>query len=55
MTRLYTTPLKSHEFILGYSLSILPIGLIQTAIIILISGIVDPDFFTKNLSSLHSI
>jgi len=30
LTRLYTTPLKAHEFILGYTLPILPIAIAQT-------------------------
>lgn len=49
ITRLYTTPLKSYEFILGYSLSVIPIGLIQTSIILLISGLLDPNFLSWNL------
>ena len=32
LQRLYTTPLRSHDFILGYMLPILPIALGQTAI-----------------------
>ena len=49
ITRLYTTPLKSYEFILGYFLSVIPIGLIQTCIILIISVILNPNFFSWNI------
>ena len=32
LTRLYTTPLKAHEFILGYLLPILPLCIVQSII-----------------------
>ncbi len=30
LTRLYTTPMKAHEFILGYTLPLLPLALLQS-------------------------
>ncbi|MBQ7356929.1 MAG: ABC transporter permease [Clostridia bacterium] len=32
LTRLYATPMRAHEFILGYTLPLLPIALAQTAL-----------------------
>lgn len=37
LTRLYTTPLKAHEFILGYTLPILPIAVAQTVVCYIVS------------------
>lgn len=49
ITRLYTTPFKSHEFIIGYALSVVPIGMMQTALILLVGGIMSPSFFSWNM------
>ncbi|HHU55940.1 MAG TPA: ABC transporter permease [Acholeplasmataceae bacterium] len=49
ITRLYTTPLRSYEFIIGYVLSIIPIGIIQTLIMLFLGGILEPSFFSLNM------
>ncbi len=45
LTRLYVSKAKSHEFIFGYALSVLPWVLIQTVLFFLIGGIIDPSIF----------
>jgi len=49
ISRLYTTPLKPYEFILGYTFAIIPIGLIQTIIMIVIGSIFEPSFLSLSL------
>ena len=44
ITRLYTTPLKAHEFILGYMLPILPLCLAQSAICYVVALILGLQF-----------
>ena len=45
LTRLYVTKTKSHEFIISYTLSLLPIVLLQSILFFLIGGIVDLSLF----------
>lgn len=45
LTRLYVSKAKSHEFILSYALSVLPIALIQSILFFLVGGIIDPSLF----------
>lgn len=49
MSRLYSTPLKSKEFIFGYILSIIPIGLLQTLVILVLACILDTSFLSVNI------
>ncbi|MCH5180237.1 MAG: ABC transporter permease [Erysipelotrichales bacterium] len=49
LTRLYTTPIRSYEFILGYSLAMLPIGLMQTCLFFLVSVLLDSSILSWNL------
>lgn len=49
ITRLYTTPIRSYEFIIGYMLSVIPLGIIQTVSILLFGGILEPSFFSINM------
>ena len=44
LTRLYTTPLKAHEFILGYLLPVLPLCLAQSIICYLVAMILGLPF-----------
>lgn len=48
-SRLYTTPLKSSEFVLGYVASIIPIGLIQTFTVLVVACILDFSFFNFSI------
>lgn len=49
LTRLYVSPTKSHEFILGYALALLPIGIMQTALFFIIGGILDSSFWSLSM------
>ena len=49
ITRIYTTPVTSYEFILAYILAVIPLGLLQSAIILLVGVIIDSTFFSLNL------
>ena len=49
LTRLYVTPTKSHEFILGYLIALLPLGILQSVIFFVIAGILDPSFWSVRL------
>lgn len=49
ITRLYTTPFKSQEFIVGYAISVIPIGIIQTIIILFFGVIIDVSFFSVGI------
>lgn len=49
LTRLYVTPTRSHEFICGYTLALLPVSFIQSVIFFIAAGIIDPSFFTVNM------
>ncbi len=37
LTRLYTTPMRAGDFVIGYMLPLLPIGLVQAAVCVLVS------------------
>lgn len=49
LNRLYVTPARGHEFIFGYVLALIPIGLLQTALFFIIGGILDTSFFTLSM------
>lgn len=44
IVRLYTTRIRSYEFILAYAAALLPIGVSQTALLLIAAGLVDPVF-----------
>ena len=44
--RLYTTETKGIEFVVSYAAAMAPIALSQSALIFIVSGIVDPDVFS---------
>ena len=46
LTRLYVSETRSYEFILGYTLALLPAVLMQTLLFMLVGGILDPTFFS---------
>lgn len=49
LTRLYTTPIRSYEFILGYALAMIPIGLLQTSLFFLVSVLLDSSILSWNI------
>lgn len=49
LTRLYSSPLKSYEFIIGYFISMIPISLIQSILFFIVAGILDSSFFSVYL------
>lgn len=49
LTRLYTTPIKSYEFVLGYSFVMIPIALLQSILIYLVAIVMEPAFFNFSL------
>ncbi len=49
ITRIYTTPVKPYEFIVSYLLAVLPFGIAQSALILLVGGIIAPVFLTVRL------
>ena len=49
ITRIYTTPVRAYEFILGYFLVAIPLGLCQSAVILLVGGLLDSSFFSWSL------
>ena len=46
MTRLFTTETKPSEFIIGYMVSMIPVSLAQTALFLIVAGIIDFSFFS---------
>lgn len=54
INRLYTTPLKPAEFILGYALSVLPLGFVQSLSVSLIGGCFQASLFSVNRNFLLS-
>ena len=44
--RLYTTEIKPYEFILSYAFAVIPVGLSQSVLVLLIGGIIDFSFFS---------
>ncbi|MBQ7642503.1 MAG: ABC transporter permease [Clostridia bacterium] len=49
ITRLYTTEIRSYEFVLGYALAALPVSLSQTALFLLVAALIDFSFFSAGL------
>ena len=49
ITRIYTTPVTSYQFILAYVFAVIPLGLCQSAVILLVGGIIEPTFLSLNL------
>lgn len=49
LTRLYVSKARSHEFILSYALSALPIALAQSVLFFLVGGIIDPKIFCAGM------
>ena len=49
IARIYTTPVTPLAFILGYLLAIIPFGLCQSAIVLLVGGIISPALFSLRL------
>lgn len=49
LTRLYVSPTKPHEFIFGYILALIPLGIVQSILFFLIGGILDFSFFSVNM------
>lgn len=49
MTRLYTTQTKPAEYVLSYILSVVPFGLAQTVLMLLIGGCIDVDFWSVGM------
>lgn len=45
IVRLYTTRIRSYEFILAYAAAMVPIGISQTALMLLAAGVIDTAFF----------
>jgi ABC-2 type transport system permease protein len=45
LTRLYVCGARSHEFIFGYALAMIPLTLVQTVLFFLVGGIIDPSIF----------
>ena len=46
LTRLYVTPARSYEFVLGYVLAMLPLSFVQSALFFLVAGAIEPSFFS---------
>lgn len=46
LTRLYVSKARSYEFIFGYTLSLLPVALVQSALFFLVGGLLDPSFWS---------
>lgn len=53
LTRLYVSKAKSHEFIISYTLSLIPIVLLQSVLFFLIGGLFDPSLF--KIEMIYSI
>lgn len=49
LIRLYSSPIKSWEFIFGYSISMIPISLIQSILFFGVASFLDSTFFSINL------
>jgi ABC-2 type transport system permease protein len=49
ITRIYTTPVKPYEFIISYLLSVIPFGVCQSVLILLIGGLIDFSVFSVGL------
>ncbi|MBR7034108.1 MAG: ABC transporter permease [Clostridia bacterium] len=42
LTRLYVCGARSHEFIFGYTIAMIPLTLVQTVLFFIVGGIIDP-------------
>ena len=49
LTRLYVSPAKSYEFILGYTVALLPFSLVQSVLFFVVGGIIDPTFWSVGM------
>ena len=49
LTRLYVTEAKSYEFIFSYTLSILPLTIIQSILFFIVGGIIDSSIITISI------
>ncbi len=49
IVRLYTTSIRPWEFIVAYAAAMLPIGVSQTALMLVVGGIVDPSFWSVRM------
>ena len=45
LTRLYVSKARSHEFILGYAIAVLPAAAVQSVVFFAVGGIFDPSLF----------
>ena len=49
MVKLYTTGIRSYEFILSYAIAMLPIGLSQSVLLLVLAGIIDSGLWSVSL------
>ena len=49
LTRLYVSRAKAHEFVLGYTLALLPVTFLQSALFFLVGGILDPSIWSARM------
>ena len=49
LTRLYVSPAKSHEFIFGYTLALLPLSLGQSVLFFVVGGVIDSTFWSATM------
>ncbi|MBR3289163.1 MAG: ABC transporter permease [Clostridia bacterium] len=49
LTRLYVSPARSFEFILGYAVSLLPFALAQSVLFFLVGGVLDPSLWSLRM------
>ena len=49
IVKLYTTSIRSYEFILSYAIAMLPIGLSQSVVLLVLGGIIDGGLWSASL------
>ena len=49
LTRLYVSKARSHEFILGYAIAVLPAAAVQSVVFFAVGGIFDPSLFSLRM------
>lgn len=49
LTRLYVSKAKSYEFIFAYTLSVIPITIVQSIVFFLVGGLFDPSLFSLEM------
>ena len=49
LTRLFVSEAKPYEFIFSYTLSLIPICLVQSVLFFIVGGIIDPSIFKLNM------